>query len=99
MQIIVFGLRFENGTWKKWIHTCDEDEIRALVDSAHASTVVHTWFRKPPVADYLNGARYIFNVARGTSAKPAEGDTDVCGVKVDKLVIGRIDGFEYSYEQ
>ncbi len=42
MQIIIFAIRFENGSWKGWKHICDEDEARAVVDSAQAEDLVQT---------------------------------------------------------
>jgi len=45
----------------------------------------------PTYADYLEGARYIFNVAFGPLASPGEGDTNVYGVLVDNVVIARFE--------
>jgi hypothetical protein len=89
--MIILAIRFENGAWKDWEHTCSEEEVKAVVDSARAKAFEQSRYQKPSYVDYLDGARYIFNVIRGPLEKPMEGDTRVYGVSMDKKVIGRIE--------
>jgi hypothetical protein len=85
---MVLAKRLENGAWKDWVHLCAADEINAGADSANAKAQDRGWYETPTFLDYLEGARYIFNVARGLVESPREGDTQVYGVVVDQMVIG-----------
>ncbi len=87
MQITVLAVRFEGDTWLKWEHTCDKDESTVIVDAARTLAFDHAPFQKPLDVDYLGGARYIFDVARGTPEKPAQGDTEVYDVKVAEIAL------------
>ena len=87
MKILVFAERYESGAWRDWEHVCDEDELEAVVDSACAKAADSR--RNPPVfVDYLFGARYIFDVARGHGDSPAEGDTRVYAAVVNGMLVG-----------
>jgi hypothetical protein len=89
MLITVFATRFSGGVWKDWEHTCTEEEVEAIADTANAKADERCPGGTPVFADYLEGARYIFNVAFGPPESPREGDTDVYGVLVDEIVIAR----------
>ena len=91
MQITVFALRFEGGSWKDWEHACDEEELEAVLDSANAKALESGRPGKPTYFDFLQGARFIFDVAFGPREDPKEGDTEVFGVLVDRMVIGRLE--------
>jgi hypothetical protein len=95
MQITVFAVRFEDATWVEWEHACDEDETAAVADSARELGFEHALFREPLNADFLGGARYIFEVARGTPEKPVHGDTRVYDVKVAEI---ELEQFEESVD-
>lgn len=87
MFISVFALRFEGGVWKDWEHACTFAETEAVSDSANAKALEHGRIREPLFIDYLEGARYIFDVAFGTINSPRDGDTKVYGVLVGGMVI------------
>jgi hypothetical protein len=86
--VIVFGLRSESGDWKPWEHTCTVDEVEAVVDSAKAKAADYGRPGQLTCVDYLEGSRYMFNVAYGPRERPADGDIRVYGVRVDRIVIG-----------
>jgi hypothetical protein len=56
------------------------------VDSASAKTSGRQ-VAAPAYFDYLEGARYVFNVAPNPSHSPRDGDTDFYGVRVNQIVI------------
>jgi hypothetical protein len=85
-QFVVFAERFELGMWKFWEHECDEEETLALHDSARAKAFDRVPFSEPLYIDYFRGAEYLFNVVRGRS-RPADGNTRVFGIRVNKIVI------------
>ena len=87
MQITIFATRFEVGVWKDWEHVCSSAETEAVIDSANAEAIEHGRIREPELIDYLEGARYIFDVAFGTKNNPLDGDTKVYGVLVGSMVI------------
>lgn len=87
MRIIVLAERFEAGVWKDWEHTCGEEEVDAVIDSANAKARDQLQ-SKPSYIDYLKGAAYLFDVAYGSRENPRDGDTQVYGVIVDEVVIG-----------
>jgi hypothetical protein len=89
MQITIFAVRFEGGVWKDWEHTCTSAETEAVIDSANAKAIEHGRIREPMFIDidYLEGARYIFDVAFGAKNSPRDGDTKVYGVLVGCMVI------------
>jgi hypothetical protein len=97
MRIIVFASRFQGGVWTDWEHACDESEIAAVVDSAQAKALDRLFSRTKIYADYLQGARYIFDVARGLPENPAEGDTRVYGISVDEIVLGQREKLEHHF--
>jgi hypothetical protein len=88
MEIIVFARRFENGNWGMWEHTCSEEEVDAVKDSAQARAYARFSLASPVLIDYLAGARYIFDAAFGPLDRPRDGDTRVHGVCVDGIVVG-----------
>jgi len=89
MLITIFAFRFGGGIWLDWEHTCDENELEAVADSARAKAADHDRPGSLLYLDYLEGAKYIFNTAFGTAENPREGDTNVYAVVVDQMVIGR----------
>ena len=86
MRLVVFAKRFEHGAWKYWEHECDKEDILALEDSANAYAFSRTPSGQALYINYLRGTEYLFNVVRGRSG-PAEGDTRVFGIRVDKILI------------
>jgi hypothetical protein len=98
MQIIVvYGLRFERGKWNSWEYTCSAEEIDGVVDSARAKAADHGRPEKPTYVDYLEGSRYIFDIAYGPREKPVEGDVWVYGVRVDQMVIGNFEELKHYF--
>ena len=87
MLITIFAARFEGGVWKNWEHACTFAETEAVIDSANAKALEHGRIREPAFIDYLEGARYVFDVAFGTKNRPRAGDTRVFGVLVGSMVI------------
>jgi hypothetical protein len=85
--------RFESGVWRYSEHACNADDFSAVEDSAFAKAF-DRGSAEPLYIDYLRGAEYIFNVVRGHRG-PAERDTRVFGIRVDKLVIAECDTFEH----
>jgi hypothetical protein len=99
LRIVIFAERFESGAWIDWEHTCDETEVAGVQDSAQA--LAGDWSRSaglPVFLDYLKGAEYIFDVARGRRSAPAEGDVKVFGVAVDEIVIARYERLKHHFE-
>jgi hypothetical protein len=88
MEIIVLAKKFRNGNWQVWEHLCSEEEVDAVKDSAREKALDRMTFEPPIPVDYLWGAQYIFDVARGESDNPRDGDTRVHGVSVDGVLIG-----------
>ncbi len=88
MEIVVFAEQFRNGRWDVWEYECNPIEAKAVVDSALARASGRETSAKPIHDDFLESARCLFDVARGTLASPRNGDTRVYCVCVDKLVIG-----------
>jgi hypothetical protein len=88
MRIIIFAEQFRNGVWDVWEHTCSSREAQAVADAALSSAKGHTPNGRPAHKDFLESARKIFNVARGTPASPKDGDIQVYCVCVDQTVIG-----------
>jgi hypothetical protein len=97
MKITIFARRFENGAWEDWEHICDNAEIDAVVDSANAKAQDRGRHGRPIFLDYLDGARFIFNVAHGLIDSPRERDTQVYRVAVDQTVIGSYDKFRLHF--
>lgn len=87
MQITIFAMQFKGGVWKYWEHACTFAETVAVSDSANAKANDHGRINEPVFVDYLEGARYIFDVAYGTTESPRDGDTEVYGVVVSGMVI------------
>jgi hypothetical protein len=81
MEMMVFAIRYEYGAWKEYLHDCTNEEIEAIVDSAMAKA----------------GARYMFNVSRGTADRPAEGDIRVLDFQSEERLTTTIDR-EYVVE-
>ena len=86
--IVVYGLRFKQGNWTDWEHTCSIEEINGVLDSAKAKAFDYGRQGRPAYVDFLEGSKYMFNVAYGPRDNPAEGDTMVYGVRVDNMVLG-----------
>ena len=87
MLITIFAIRFEGGVWKDWEHACTFSETESVIDSANAKAFEQGRIREPVFVDYLEAARYIFDVAFGTKNSPRDGDTKVYGVLVGDMVI------------
>lgn len=94
MKIVILAERFEGGAWRDWEHTCDQEEVEAVVDSANAKAFDHRHPR-PSYIDYLQGAAYIFNVANGPRQNPRDGDTRVYAAVIDEMLIGNFDKVEH----
>ena len=88
MKIIVFAEQFRNGVWDVWEHTCSPKEAQAVLDSARSIAKGYTSNGRPAHEDFLEGARRMFDVARGTPASPKDGDIQVYCLCVDQTVIG-----------
>ncbi len=99
MKIIIFAERFENGAWRDWERTCDDSEIAGVVDSARAKAFDRGSKTGEPIyLDYLHGAEYIFDAARGKRSSPAEEDLNVFGVAVDDIVIAEYERLKHYFE-
>lgn len=94
MRITVLARRFEGGSWNEWEHVCNEEEVAGVLDSAKAKGFDRALTSEPTDADYLEGARYVFNRAYGTADRPAEGDVRV--TKVDVSIVAEIAGESLS---
>lgn len=94
MRIVIFACRFQGGAWKNWEHTCDDKEAAGVLDSSRARAIDRAFSRNINYADYLQGARYIFDVARGLPHAPVEGDTRVYGVSVNEMMVGHREELE-----
>jgi hypothetical protein len=88
MKIHIFAEQFMDGSWDFWEHTCGQKEADALVDCAIAKALGRASVKKPVHNDYLESARYMFNVSLGEPSSPQEGDRRVYCVCVDSVVIG-----------
>ena len=97
MLITIFAMRFEGGVWKDWEHACTFAETEAVIDSANAKALEHGRTREPLFVDYLEGARYIFDVAYGSSHSLREGDTKVYGVQVGEMVIAQYEELQRHF--
>ena len=97
MLITIFAVRFEDGVWRDWEHACSFAETEAVFDSAKAKALEHGGIREPVFVDYLEGARYIFDVAYGTMNSPRDGDTKVYGVLVGGLVIAQYEELQHHF--
>jgi hypothetical protein len=87
MQITIFAARFEGGVWTDWEHACTLAETEAVADSARAKAFACGRGGEPAFIDYLEGARYIFDVAYGSSGSPREEGIKVYGVLVGGMVV------------
>jgi hypothetical protein len=99
MKIVIFAERFENGACTDSEHTRDDAEVVGVQDSAQA--IAGNWSRSaglPILLDYLKGAEYIFDVARGGRSHPAEGDVKVFGVALDQIVITKFERLKHHFE-
>lgn len=99
MQITIYAIRFNQNVWKEWEHSCNKGEVEAVVDSAKTKAFEYFRYRKPQYTDYLEGARYIFNVARGLPGNPVEGDTQVYGVQIDGTVVRQTEDLAQHFTQ
>jgi len=98
MQIIVvYGLRFERGKWQNWEHTCSTNDLDGVVDSAKARAADHGRLANPVYMDFLEGARYVFEVAYGSREDPREGDLCVYAVRIDQMVIGDYEELKHYF--
>ena len=88
MEIVVFAEQFKNGIWDVWEYQCNPIEAKALVDSAITRAMGRAAGAEPAHEDFLESARCLFDVTRGSQVSPRNGDTRVYCVCVDKLVIG-----------
>jgi hypothetical protein len=97
MEMMVFAIRYEYGAWKEYLHTCTNEEIEAIVDSAMAKAFERFRSGTPDHNDFLAGARYMFNVSRGTADRPAEGDIRVLDFQSEERLTTPVDR-EYVLE-
>lgn len=88
MEIVIYAEQFRYGNWGVWEHTCSPKEVDAVVNSALNRANGRSLNGKPVHDDFLEGARHLFNVSRGSAIAPKDGDTRVYCVCVDHLVIG-----------
>ena len=88
-ELIILAERFENGDWNYYEHACDEEEAKAVWDSAIAKAFDRGSFNGPSYIDYLRGAEYLFNVFYGDPDNPISGDTKVFGIQVNEIMIAR----------
>ncbi|MGA9062687.1 MAG: hypothetical protein WB341_13595 [Terracidiphilus sp.] len=88
MEIVVFAEQFRSGSWDVWEHRCSPREVQAVVDTARVRANVRSLNGRLIHDDFLEGARCMFDVARGTANDPRDGDTQVYCVCVDQVVIG-----------
>ena len=91
MNITVFAERFEDGSWRKWEHSCSGRELDDMLVSARRIAFDRTPFEVPVHTDYLNAAGRLFNVQSGSSRGPLEGDVEVFAVMIDHVLIGIYD--------
>ena len=98
MEIVIFANRFRNGSWEVWKHSCSVEEVDGVADSALPKAQDRGHTGHPLPIDYLAGARYMFEVARGLADNPREGDTRVHGVCVNGMVIGDYEELRRHFE-
>jgi hypothetical protein len=91
MYITVFATWYLGRSWIDWQHHCNEEEVEAVADSANAKANERISGAPPTYDDYLEGARYIFNVEFGPGISPIEGDMNVYGALVNGVVIARLE--------
>ncbi|HEY2467802.1 MAG TPA: hypothetical protein VGI45_08165 [Terracidiphilus sp.] len=96
MKIIVLAERFGDGAWSDWEHTCDKEEVEAVVDSAKAKAADRKLYHSDYI-DFLTGAAYIFDVAYGPQDNPKDGDVRVYGAIADGMLIGIYDKIEHHF--
>lgn len=88
MKVIIFAEQFKNGVWDVWEHPCSSKEAQGVFDAARSIAKGHTSKGRLAHEDVLQGARKMFDVARGTLANPKDGDIQVYCVCVEETVIG-----------
>ncbi|HEY1806777.1 MAG TPA: hypothetical protein VGG45_20065 [Terracidiphilus sp.] len=88
MNLIIFAEQFRNGIWDVWEHPCSPKEAQAVLNSAQSVAKGYTPQGRLAHEDFLAGARRLFNVARGTTSSPKDGDIQVYCLCVDQTVIG-----------
>ncbi len=88
MKVIIFAEQFKNGVWDVWEHPCSSKEAQGVFDAARSTAKGHTSNGRLAHEDVLEGARRVFDVARGTAASPKDGDIQVYCVCVEETVIG-----------
>lgn len=88
MEIVVFAQCFRRGSWEPWEHQCGIEEVEGVADSARAYAADRGRIGLPVLVDYLDGARYIFDVAYGPPDSPKDGDIQIYGISVDGMLIG-----------
>jgi len=88
MEILVYAEQFRNARWDVWEHNCSPSEVDAVVSFALARASQRSSGSKPNQADFLEGARQIFDVVRDAALSPKDGDTRVYCICVDQMVIG-----------
>lgn len=98
MNIVVFAERYEKGAWRDWEHVCNREEVDAVIDSAKAKASDRLHLSDPFPIDFLLGARYIFNVAYGSSDRPDEGDTTIYAVAVEGTLIGHFQKVKQHFQ-
>jgi len=86
VEIVVFAKVFRKGNWEISEHRCSDEDVDAVEDSARAYAQNRLSVHPLPI-DYLQAAKYVFEVACGPEDKPKEGDTRVHGVSVNAILI------------
>jgi hypothetical protein len=88
MNILIFAEQFGNGVWDVWEHSCSSKEAQALLDSARSIAKGRSPKGRLAHEDFLESARKMFDVRRGTPESPKSGDTQVYCICVEQTVIG-----------
>jgi hypothetical protein len=88
VEIIVLAKQFRYSAWETWEHLCSPEEIDAVEDSARASALNRFSFSQLIPIDYLEGARYVFEVACGPANHPRDGDIRVYGARINGFQVG-----------
>jgi hypothetical protein len=99
LTVVVFGKRIDRGEWRPWERICMSEDMDGVLDSAIAKSLDRGRYGQPSYEDYLDGARYIFNIAYGSRERPANGDTRVFGILMNDIVIGEFEEMERCFKR
>ncbi len=91
MHTVVFAEQFKSGNWEVWEHACSPKEVEAVFEAAFARAHQRSSHGQPVHDDFLEGARSVFDVARGLPDDPKDGDTRIYCVCMNQVVIGVYD--------